>query len=418
MFNFISKAIGQKLGVEDKFKRYLWNTLFTNGAKSFALIFIAIYIWKLEHNFALVLSYFLLVYVVSLFTYTCVAGYVTKKISPLTSLRLGILLSAVFYSSFLILGKSAVDYIWILAILHAFGTSLYITGDRTLQYDLSTSKGRQKNSSAWVMIRSIVQFIAPLIAGLIIVRSPELIVTKAYAPIFWISMTLWLLALINSFFFPKIKSVRDGYKFISKSKSFLKHRDMKIISISQFFAGISFGVGRIVFPLLIIMISLTEITVGGVESLKLFVSIILLYFVGRYLPIKRYAVFLVSLSILAFLIHLIPAISPSAVTIFIYAFLIALVYPPLDVIGTTIRNNILEKVCRKKSIVKESRIEYTVFLEFWSHLGILAGLGLLYYLVNYTSDIVLSLQIMVGVVGFSMMVWFAIKSLIKVKDWR
>lgn len=413
MINLI-QTFFHNIGVEKRFNRYLWNTLLVTSAKSFANIFIAVYLWKLKEDFSLILLYYFFLYGTSLISFPLIGGTITKKNSPISSLRFGIIASIVYYSLFLFLGEKVIVFLIPLAIIQGIASSLYYSGDRTLQFDLSSSEKRQNNNTAMIMIRSFASFISPVIAGLIIIRSSNLSVTLSYMPIFIFSTVLYIGAFVNSLFFTKINPSKKNYAPIKTLIKLMKFKDFKLMAVSRLFCGFSFSMERLVIPLLIILISLNELVIGGIESLKIFLSIIAMYFVGKYLKVKRYLHFIIIFSIILFIIYLIPAINPTPTTLFLYAFLVALVYPTLDIIDSTIRNNLLSKKLPKQEIL-ETRIEYIIFIEIWQHIGTIIALIILLLLVNASVNLIIPLRTMVGIIGLVTMFWFITAGLIKSK---
>jgi len=402
------------LGVEKTFKRYLFHNLLVRGGKSFADIFISIYLWRLGQNFLIVLAYFLITRLVMLFSFSFIGGPLTKKISPLYSLKIGILFTILFYSSFLFLGKNSLQFFWALAIIHGIKTGIFILGDHTLKHDLSSSDGRQRNFSILSIMTMAVKFLAPLIAGFIIASS-VLEASKAYTPIFCIALSLFALAFINSFFFKDYKNSGERYNLLEKSALLIKNRNFRILSSSSFFTGFTYGLIPIVIPMLIYLLSLTEKTVGAFESLKVLITIIILFIVGKYVSSKKYKFYLVTLGALAFFIHLLPAVYPALWTIFLYGFLISLVYAPAEVLWDTIYYNLIKQMCKTKKCMDDTKIEYLVIQEVLGHLGTIIGILILFCIYLFSNNLILALQIMVGVLGISMFLWFYQASRIEIK---
>lgn len=166
------------------------------AANALSGTFLSVYIWKTSNNFVLIGWMTLLNYFSMVITFWT-AGYWVKKGYKMMSLRFGIGVSASFYAIVLLLGKSAVHYIWLLGIVQGLSTGLFWLAYNVVYFEV-TNAGNRDRFNGWTgVIGSTAGMIAPWCSGFVISRMAG---ESGYRIIFTISLGIFAAGVVVSFF--------------------------------------------------------------------------------------------------------------------------------------------------------------------------------------------------------------------------
>lgn len=184
----------------DRLDKQTWLLLIVNGlfitANALSGTFLGVYIWKASNNFTLLGWFTLLTYVFMAVTFW-VAGNWVKESNKMISLRIGIAISAIFYGTVLLLGKSAFHFVWLLGIIQGLSIGFFWLAFNVVYFEV-TNAGNRDRFNGWTgVMGSVVGMIAPWCSGYLISRLAD---EKGYRIIFMISFGIFLACAAVSFF--------------------------------------------------------------------------------------------------------------------------------------------------------------------------------------------------------------------------
>lgn len=169
-----------------------WLLLVVNGlfvtASALSGTFLGIYIWKASKDFILLGWFTLLIHVFMAITFWT-AGYWAKKGQNGTCLRTGIGVSAVFYSIVLLLGKSAVHYVWLLGLVQGVAVGLFWLAFNVVYFEATDAGNRDRFNGLTGVMGSLVGMAAPWCAGYLISKSTG---ESGYRIMFMVSLGIFV----------------------------------------------------------------------------------------------------------------------------------------------------------------------------------------------------------------------------------
>lgn len=169
------------------------SALFTM-AMGLSNVFVNIYLWKESNDFVLIAKYQLMHFIFGPLAFI-VAGKLSKRKNGVWSLRIGIVIFALFYLFILIMKDKVINYIYPLGILFGIGGGFYWLAFHVLSFDLTSTNNRDTFNGFNGFIASAAGSIAPLAGAFIIERSQN---NKGYYIVFLISLILFVIQILVS----------------------------------------------------------------------------------------------------------------------------------------------------------------------------------------------------------------------------
>lgn len=171
------------------------NGLFV-AANALSGTYIGVYLWKASNNLV-VLGWFTLLTHLSMALTFWIAGNWVKERSKMVILRLGIGVSAIFYTLVLLLGAKAIHFVWLLGIVQGLAAGLFWLAFNVLYFEVTDADNRDRFNGWSGVSGSLVGMVAPWCSGYVISRSAG---ESGYRIIFIISFGIYLAAVGVSFF--------------------------------------------------------------------------------------------------------------------------------------------------------------------------------------------------------------------------
>ncbi|MGO4530627.1 MFS transporter [Paenibacillus sp. 2TAF8] len=163
--------------------------------------FLNVFLWKSRPDYAM-LGWFTISQQLAIGITFWLAGKWVKEYNKMSALRLGIALSGIFYMLVLWTGASAVDWIWPLGLLLGCALGLFWIAFNVVYFEITDRKNRDL-FNGWVgLLGSMTGIIGPWFSGLIISRMVD---NTGYRLIFTVSLVIYIIAVIFSFFLKKRK---------------------------------------------------------------------------------------------------------------------------------------------------------------------------------------------------------------------
>jgi YQGE family putative transporter len=162
--------------------------------------FVPVYLWKASGGSYMVIGWFTLgQYVISGLTFW-VAGKWVKEHNKMHSLRLGILMSGVFYSVVLLLGASAKSYVVPLGMLSGMSLGMFWLAFNVVYFEVTDPDTRDRFNGWAGLLGSAAGIVAPWVSGFLITRLKN---EQGYRLIFTISLVIFAISVVLSFWLKK-----------------------------------------------------------------------------------------------------------------------------------------------------------------------------------------------------------------------
>lgn len=161
--------------------------------------FLNVYIWKMKQDLPLI-GWFTFSQQLALGLTFWIAGKWVKERDKMIFLRLGIIVSGLFYLLVLWAGKHAVDYIWPLGLLYGTGSGLFWLAFNVVYFEVTDVKTRDL-FNGWVgVLGSVIGIFGPWISGWLITVKHGV---AGYRLIFTISLVVYGIGILLSFWLKK-----------------------------------------------------------------------------------------------------------------------------------------------------------------------------------------------------------------------
>ncbi|MBN3556142.1 MFS transporter [Fictibacillus nanhaiensis] len=354
----------KKIMDTDQYPKDLYLLLFVGGlftlSTALSNTFVNIFLWKQSGKITDIACYNLSIVVMQPIAFYF-AGWFAKKIDRVIVLRIGVFILAMFYIGVLFMGSMASNYLILLGAMLGFGLGFYWLAFNVLTLEVTEPETRDFFNGYLGVLNSISGMIGPLSAGYIITRMDKHL---GYETIFSISMVLFLIAVVISFFLKRRKA--DGLYGIRKVLQERK-RDKAWLQLlrAHFFQGFREGTFIFLIVIWVYTASKSEFALGTYGFVQSFVSFIGYYCVSHYLHPKNRMKAIFGGGLLLFVSPFMLLFPVSFTLLIIYGVSVSIAYPLLLVPYVSLTYDIIGK-CRG---IHEKRIEYIVVREMYLNAG-------------------------------------------------
>ncbi|MCR8847160.1 MFS transporter [Rossellomorea sp. SC111] len=322
--------------------------------------FVNIYLWKQSGEFIDLGVYNLTVVIFQPLTFI-LAGRLAKKVDRVIVLRFGVIFLALFYISVLAFGESAEDYLVVLGALLGIGYGFYWLAFNVLTFEITEPETRDFFNGFLGTLTSAGGMIGPILAGFIISRFASF---KGYTIVFGISLLLFSIAVIMSFFL-KRRPASGRYLFLRILEERKHNHNWRFITNAHFFQGLREGTFIFIISVFVFISTGSEFAIGTFGLINSGIAFVGYYVASRVIKknLRKRAILIGG--ILLYLAIFLIVFDVTYTKLLLYAGVIAIAYPILlvpyismtyDVIGTGWN-------------AAEMRIEYIVVREIFLNLG-------------------------------------------------
>lgn len=371
MFNLIIRNLREK-----QIDRYIFILLLIGGLYSIGLFlsntFVNVYLWRQTNDFITIATYNFSIFVLQPITYIF-AGMLAKKYNRIIILRLGVGFLALFFMTVLFLRENAATYEILLGSLLGIGYGFYWLAFNVLTFEITEPHTRDFFNGFLGSLESLAGMIGPFVAGAIIVRMP---LQDGYMVIFAISLLLFLLAVILSFFLQNRKTV-GHFSLLTVVKQIQYDLNWKNTLLANFFQGIRDGVFGFVIAIWIFITTNSEFSLGMFHFILNAFSFLFYLIVIKIVRVhNRNKAILLGSFILSFAVWIV-LIDISYERLLLYAALIGIAYPILLVPFNSLSFDVIGRGYEAKNL----RIEYIILLEISTHIGKI--IAVIFFLILY-----------------------------------
>ncbi|MFO7262959.1 MAG: hypothetical protein A6D91_07305 [Bacillaceae bacterium G1] len=245
---------------------------------SLSSTFVNVYLWKVKPDYTMIGLFNLWQYLLIALTFV-LAGWLVKRRDRAVTLRIGVVVLALFYLAVLLLGEQAVYHVPWLGALLGIGNGFYWLGYNVLYFEITEPENRDRYNGYDGLFTSLSEIIAPLLSGWIIVNMSDL---WGYTVIFAISLGIFVVASLLTFFLPKRPlagkyALREVY---NQTRRRSKWHYAMLACIGQ---GLPDAVFVFLIGLLVYVVTSNEWQLGVFSFLTAGVSLLTYFLVGRFM---------------------------------------------------------------------------------------------------------------------------------------
>ncbi|BDG36795.1 MFS transporter [Saccharococcus caldoxylosilyticus] len=357
-------AIIKKITGQEQITRDLVLLLCIGGfyalSVSLSNTFVNVYLWKQSGEFRDLALYNLSVVTLQPITFIF-AGKLAKKVDRIIVLRLGVSFLAVFFITVLLVGSRAHDYLILLGALLGIGYGFYWLAFNVLTFEITEPETRDFFNGFFGILTSMAGMIGPIAAGYII---SSLANTRGYTLIFSISLILFIIAVILSFFLHR-RPADGNYLFLRILKERNYNQNWRLITNAHFFQGLREGTFVFVISVLVYITSKSELALGKFGFVNSLTSFIAYYVVSRLMKRKYRKKAILCGGLLLYGAIFLIVFHVSYPRLILYAVTIAIAYPLLLVPYSSLTFDVIGRSWKSA----EMRIEYIVVRELFLNGG-------------------------------------------------
>lgn len=356
--------------------------------------FVNLYIWKQKSDYLTIALYNLATVIAQPMIFI-LAGRWAKQIDRIIVLRLGVFFLSVFYLVVLLLGGYASKFVLLLGALQGVGFGFYWLAFNVLTFEITEPDTRDIFNGFFGLLGSLAGMIGPILASWIITSMKN---TKGYTFIFSLSLGLFIVAVILSFFLKRRKA-EGRFELWSVINWKELSSSWKGIVMSSAVVGLREGPFLFLVSIWIFVAAGSEMGLGMYSLITSFVALLVYYFAGRLIrPGHRKRFVLLGAVVLSLAVWII-AFKVTYPKLLTYGVIVSIAYPLMMVPFLSMTYNVIGKA--KKAA--EWRIEYIVGKELFLNAGRIIGI-LLFIGVLSLFEIKDALPYFILVVGHSQLI--------------
>lgn len=364
--------------------------------------FVNVYLWKASNNFSLIGWFALASQTANAVTFM-LAGKWVKEHDKMQSLRLGIAVSAAFYLIVLFLKADAVHYVWLLGAIQGMGGGLFWLAFNVVYFEVTGPDNRDKFNGWAGLLGSVAGMVAPWVSGFIIVRMTD---NKGYMLIFSLSLTIFILGVVISFFLHKRKA-SGHYEWLYAFRQVRRDSPWKHVVPALVAQGAREGVFAFIIALLVYIVTQNEQKLGTFSLITSAVALVAFWLVGKWLK-PRYRIKAMLWGTMVMMLVILPFYwQLSYTTLLLFGIGTALFFPLFAVPMTS---TVFDTIGKNKDSASH-KVEFVVLRELGLNMGRVAGTLLFIAVVLWNTDqwVLCTLLLVIG--SAPILSWFFMKKL-------
>ncbi|WP_055109020.1 MFS transporter [Paenibacillus ihumii] len=365
--------------------------------------FLNVYLWKFRQDFAMI-GWFAFSQQLAIGLTFWVAGKWVKERDKMFILRLGIVISGLFYLLVLASGTRMIYYIWPLGIVSGIGVGLFWLAFNVVYFEV-TDRNNRDLFNGWVGIMgSVIGIIGPWLSGWLISAMPG---ERGYRMIFTISLIVYAGGVLLSFRLKKRKRGRD-YRWLEPVRRMKPGSPWREAVPASIAYGLREGVFLFLINLLVYINTTSEWRVGQYMLITSLVSLISYWAAGKWIAIRhRWAEMLIGAIMMTLaVIPLLWKVSYAALIIFGVG---TALFMPLYIIPMI--SSVFDLMGRETGDA-DYRVELTVLREISMMFGRLAGIIIFIWFYSRSPQMTTVLWLMAGLGAAPLISWLAMRRLL------
>jgi YQGE family putative transporter len=367
------------------------------AANALSGTFVTIYLWKAKNDFALI-AWFAIANQITMALTFWIAGKWVKEHNKMHALRLGVAVSALFYILILWLGVRAVDYVMWLGVVMGLASGLFWIAFNIVYFEVTNPETRDKFNGVAGLLGSGAGMIAPWLSGYFITHMKD---TTGYRLIFTISLVIFLIGVVTSFFLKKRK-VQQHYDWNYGFKLLLqKGHPWRKITVGLMAQGVREGVFGFMIGLLVYLSTKNEMSLGNFSLISSAVALISFFVVGKWLK-PRWRNLAMLIGILMMIVVIFPFFWQLNYTTLILFGVGTSLFMPLFTIPIT---SVVFDLIGRNDQTAEKRVEYIVLRELALNAGRLLGTLLFIGVITWSKQPLVINFLLLGIGSAPLLTW-------------
>ncbi|MDQ1910216.1 MFS transporter [Paenibacillus sp. GD4] len=241
--------------------------------------FVNVYLWKARHDFAVIGWFTLIHHLTMAFTFW-IAGKWVKEHNKMNCLRAGVAVSALFYLLVLWFGDKAADNYLILGVVQGLASGFFWLAFNVVYFEVTDPDNRDRFNGWAGLLGSGAGMVAPWVSGYLIVHMQA---ANGYRLIFTISLSVFVIGVIISFFLKKRKS-EGRYAWLHTWTCLQKKNTAwRTVGLALVAQGVREGVFGFMIALLVYVHTGSEMSLGNFSLITSAVALISFMIIGRVL---------------------------------------------------------------------------------------------------------------------------------------
>lgn len=388
--------------------------LIVNGlfitASALSGTFVNVYLWKAKSDYSLIAWFTLIIHLTAILTFW-LAGSWVKRYNKMNSLRLGVAVSAMFYTLILILGTLSVHYVVLLGIVQGMASGFFWLAFNVIYFEL-TERDNRDTFNGWAgFIGSGAGMIAPWISGYLITHMRE---ATGYRLIFTISLTLFVIGAICSFFLKKRKA-QGKYSWLFFYRSLRDNRHQwRWAGAALVAQGLREGMFAFIIGLLVYISTQSEMQLGNFSLITSAVGLFSFLVAGKVLkPHRRRSGMFVG-AIMITVVITVFFWKVNFVTLLIFGITVSLFFPLYSIPMTSTTFDLIGKDEQSAA----DRVEYVVLRELALGSGRVLSVVIFLVVISWGTSPHIINGLMLGVGSAPILSWFFMRKLLPYKEMK
>ncbi|GAA4837329.1 MFS transporter [Paenibacillus vulneris] len=368
------------------------------AANALSGTFVNVYLWKARQDFALI-GWFTLINHVAMALTFWLAGKWVKEHNKMNCLRAGVAVSALFYTLVLWFGTNAVHFYLLLGVILGMASGLFWLAFNVVYFEV-TNPGNRDRFNGWAgLLGSGAGMIAPWISGFLIIHLKQ---TNGYRVIFTLSLVIFVIGVIFSFFLKKRKSQGHYEWFLTLRCLSQKETLWRTVSLGLVAQGAREGVFGFMIGLLVYVHTGNEMKLGNFALITSAVSLVSFMITGRLLKPKYRKKAMLIGAVMIVLVILPFFWKVNFLTLLIFGAGVGLFFPMYSIPMTS---SVFDLIGKHEDSVKH-REEYIVMRELALNAGRITGTAVFIAVVAMTSSPAAMNLLLLGIGCTPIASWF------------
>ncbi|MGN7358295.1 MFS transporter [Paenibacillus sp. SAF-054] len=240
--------------------------------------FLNVYLWKSKQDYVMI-GWFTVAQQIAVGLTFWIGGKWVKEYNKMNALRAGIVLSGLFYLVVLWIGTDVVHWIWPLGILLGVSIGIFWLAFNVVYFEVTNRENRDL-FNGWVgLLGSITGIIGPWFSGLLITWLKG---DKGYRLIFTISLVIYALAVVLSFFLKKRDRGSNYHWMEPVAQLRAKGSPWRLMAPGLAAQGIREGVFAFLIGLLVFVATKQEAKLGQFSLITSAISLLTYWIAGKW----------------------------------------------------------------------------------------------------------------------------------------
>jgi YQGE family putative transporter len=363
--------------------------------------FVNVYLWKAKNDYALI-AWFAIANQLTMAITFWLAGKWVKEHDKMHALRLGVAVSAGFYVLILALGVNAANHVIWLGMVMGLASGFFWLAFNVVYFEATNPQTRDKFNGWAGLLGSGAGMLAPWISGYLITHMKD---TSGYRLIFTISLIIFMIGVVVSFFLKKRKA-QQTYYWLFGFKCLLKSgHPWRKITVGLIAQGVREGVFGFLIILLVYIYTKNEMKLGNFSLISSAVALVSFMIVGKWLK-PRWRKLAMLIGVLMMIIVILPFFWRVSYTTLLFFGIGTALFIPLFTVPIT---SVVFDMIGKNDETANKRVEYIVLREIALNAGRILGTLIFIGVVSWSTQPLVMNILLLGIGSSPLVAWFFMK---------